>query len=86
MIGVLQPRPPQFAAHLEPVAARQHEIEQDDIPGRLTPTTHGGFTVGRHFHFMAVRGQIFLETECDVGFVFHHQDASHVSPFRGARW
>jgi hypothetical protein len=68
---------PQVAADLEAVLARQHDVEQDEVPAGLTSAAAGGVAVGCDFDVVSFVAQVQFEPERDVGLVFDNQNSAH---------
>src|ERR1035438_185785 len=79
-----QPRAPQFPAHLEPVLARQHHVQQNQIEAALARPPRRRYAVARHLHLVALHLQIVFQPQRDRRFVFHNQNAAHDSSSAGS--
>src|SRR4051812_12259131 len=69
----------QLAAHLQAVAAGQHEIEQDQVRRiRPYPAHHLG-TVGDAMRLVALRLQVVRLERGELRLVFHDEDPAHAA-------
>src|SRR6516162_8259045 len=67
----------QFAADLEAVFPRQHDVEQDEIEGTLAGPLGCGQAIGDALDLVTFHAEIVFEAESDARFVFDDQDATH---------
>ena len=70
----------QPAADLDPVEARQHHVEHDQVVRRALGFLEAGDAVGHPAHVAVDGREVQLEQAADVGVVFDHQDASVHGP------
>src|SRR5579872_224061 len=75
---------PQFAANLETIFARQHDIEQDQVKYALTRAARGGISVRDHLDLVALHLEVVLKPQGDRRFVFNHQNPRHARPTKGS--
>ena len=68
-------RAPQFPEHLQPVAARQHDIQDYRVERLSERELEGGFTVSGDHDFGAGLREGFLQGNGDFFLVFHDEDA-----------
>src|SRR5262249_17900029 len=62
-------------AHLEAAHVRQHDVEQNHVPGLGCSSTERLGAVGGHRRFITLAPKIFLQAKHDVGFVLDDQNA-----------
>lgn len=72
-----------LAADLEAVLARQHHVEQDEIPPGLACPPRALVAVASDFDVVILVAQVQLEAERDVRFVFDDENAGHMCNWFG---
>jgi len=66
-----RPQPP---AHLDPIDAGEHEIQDDDVRVDAVGLLEAGLAVAHHPDVEPLTGQVGVQEVGDRGIVLHHQD------------
>src|SRR6516162_9969044 len=73
----------QFAADLEAIFSREHDVKQNQVEGGFTGACRGRVAIGDSLDLVAFHAQIVFEAKCNSRFILHDQNASHARPTPG---